>query len=150
MAPVVRDGPERREVLSMRWGMPGPSNFGGQPITNIGNTDSGWWRRWLGPANRCVVPQPRAGARDPARNRLRLARSRSSNVLDEAMIRLSLLAATLLLASPAWAADIVGRASVIDGDTIDVHGTRIRFDSIDAPESRQLCQDGAGKRYRCA
>lgn len=56
MAPVVRDGPEGREVVMMRWGMPGPPNFGGQPITNIRNTDSGWWRRWLGPASRCVVP----------------------------------------------------------------------------------------------
>jgi len=34
---------------------------------------------------------------------------------------------------------IVGRASVIDGDTIDIHGTRIRLHAIDAPESRQVC-----------
>src|SRR3546814_1510321 len=34
---------------------------------------------------------------------------------------------------------IVGKASVIDGDTIEIHGTRIRLHGIDAPESDQLC-----------
>jgi succinoglycan biosynthesis protein ExoI len=57
----------------------------------------------------------------------------------------------LALAAPAplLATDITGRASIIDGDTIDIHGTRIRFDGIDAPESRQSCVDAAGKPYRC-
>jgi endonuclease YncB( thermonuclease family) len=44
---------------------------------------------------------------------------------------------------------IQGTASVIDGDTIEIHGERIRLDAIDAPESSQLCIDAAGKRYRC-
>lgn len=56
MAPVVRDGAEGREILRMRWGMPGPATYGGAPITNIRNTESSWWRRWLGPESRCVVP----------------------------------------------------------------------------------------------
>lgn len=34
---------------------------------------------------------------------------------------------------------IVGIASVIDGDTIEIHDTRIRLFGIDAPESRQIC-----------
>jgi len=34
---------------------------------------------------------------------------------------------------------IVGWARVIDGDTIDISGTRIRLDGIDAPESSQTC-----------
>ena len=34
---------------------------------------------------------------------------------------------------------IVGRASVIDGDTIEIHGRRIRLYGIDAPESGQYC-----------
>jgi putative SOS response-associated peptidase YedK len=40
----------------LHWGMPGPPQFGGGPITNIRNTASPHWRRWLGPANRCLVP----------------------------------------------------------------------------------------------
>ena len=45
---------------------------------------------------------------------------------------------------------IVGRASVIDGDTVDIRGTRIRFNGIDAPESRQNCRDQVGSQYACA
>ncbi|MEJ8308605.1 thermonuclease family protein [Agrobacterium larrymoorei] len=59
--------------------------------------------------------------------------------------------AALALALPniATAAEITGRASVIDGDTIEINGTRIRFNGIDAPESNQLCQNASGKAYRC-
>lgn len=44
---------------------------------------------------------------------------------------------------------ISGVASVIDGDTVEVHGQRIRFNGIDAPESRQYCSDGKGFDYPC-
>ena len=43
---------------------------------------------------------------------------------------------------------IVGRASIIDADTIDVHGQRIRLWGIDAPESRQTCERN-NQTYRC-
>ena len=45
-------------------------------------------------------------------------------------------------------ADMTGQATVIDGDTIDIHGTRIRLHGIDAPESGQHCYID-GKRWRC-
>lgn len=45
--------------------------------------------------------------------------------------------------------NLTGRATVIDGDTIEIGGKRIRFDGIDAPESRQTCLDAGGKKYRC-
>ncbi len=48
----------------------------------------------------------------------------------------ALTIALCLLATPALA-DV---ASVIDGDTIEAHGQRIRLRGIDAPESRQLCR----------
>ena len=50
------------------------------------------------------------------------------------------LAAALLLATPALAQDITGPARVIDGDTLDVAGQRIRLYGIDAPEKNQTCQ----------
>ncbi|TAJ37295.1 MAG: thermonuclease family protein [Reyranella sp.] len=44
---------------------------------------------------------------------------------------------------------LAGPASVIDGDTIEVHGTRIRLHGIDAPESRQECRRPDGTTWRC-
>ncbi len=55
--------------------------------------------------------------------------------------------ALCLLATPARA-DVAGVALVIDGDTLEVHGQRIRLHGIDAPESRQLCRLD-GKPWQC-
>ena len=56
MAPIVRIADGERELATMRWGMPGPTFTGGAPITNVRNTKSPHWRRWLGPEHRCLVP----------------------------------------------------------------------------------------------
>ena len=45
--------------------------------------------------------------------------------------------------------DMTGQASIIDGDTLEIHGTRIRLWGIDAPESSQLCRGEDSLRYRC-
>ena len=49
----------------------------------------------------------------------------------------------------ACGADLEGQASVIDGDTLEIHGTRIRIFGIDAPESDQLCRNEESEFYRC-
>lgn len=45
--------------------------------------------------------------------------------------------------------DITGKPRIIDGDTIDISGERIRLNGIDTPEANQSCLDDTGKRWRC-
>ena len=57
MAPVIRNGDDDRELAMMRWGFPCPPGVpGNRPVTNIRNTGSGYWRAWMQPAYRCLVP----------------------------------------------------------------------------------------------
>jgi endonuclease YncB( thermonuclease family) len=60
-----------------------------------------------------------------------------------------LVAALLSTIGPVLADDLTGQASTIDGDTIEIHGTRIRLWGIDAPESTQLCRGEDSLQYRC-
>lgn len=71
-----------------------------------------------------------------------LARSISTAGLIVAVVFAAIGAAQ---AEPALA----GRASVIDGDTIDIRGTRVRLHGIDAPETGQPCTTRAGHQWRC-
>ncbi|MEY9148724.1 endonuclease YncB(thermonuclease family) [Bradyrhizobium elkanii] len=63
--------------------------------------------------------------------------------------RAAALLMLLSLCSPALAGDLIGQTSTIDGDTLEIHGTRIRLWGIDAPESSQLCRDEDSTLYRC-
>src|ERR1700675_760213 len=61
MAPVVRNDGDGRRLQMMRWGMPTPPKFvaaGGiyRGVTNVRNTQSAHWRRWMKPEFRCLVP----------------------------------------------------------------------------------------------
>jgi endonuclease YncB( thermonuclease family) len=42
---------------------------------------------------------------------------------------------------------LIGRAYVVDGDTIDINGIRIRLNGIDAPERKQTCVVNYFDRY---
>ena len=60
-APIVRNTSDGRELAMARWGMPSPAfvlkdKKTDPGVTNVRNTASPHWRRWLGPDNRCVVP----------------------------------------------------------------------------------------------
>ncbi|WP_081969379.1 SOS response-associated peptidase [Paracoccus sanguinis] len=60
LAPILRHGAEGLELSKARWGMPSPPSVlktARDPgVTNVRNTASPHWRRWLGPAHRCLVP----------------------------------------------------------------------------------------------
>ncbi|MCG8691124.1 MAG: thermonuclease family protein [Minwuiales bacterium] len=59
------------------------------------------------------------------------------------------IAAALALALPAAAADdLTGPATVIDGETLQVAGARLRLAGIDAPEPEQRCRR-AGRALDC-
>ena len=60
-APVIRMREGARALSMMRWGMPSPAfALKGRKVdpgvTNVRNTASPHWRRWLAPAHRCLVP----------------------------------------------------------------------------------------------
>lgn len=70
LAPIVRTGADgNREIAPVTWGMPSPPAYvkNYDPgVTNIRNTSSPHWRRWLGPTSRCVVPFTSFSEPDPA------------------------------------------------------------------------------------
>jgi putative SOS response-associated peptidase YedK len=93
-APIVRTTPAGRELVKVRWGMPSSPKAlldaaskradklraKGKSVdfdtllkmepdggtTNVRNTSSKHWSRWLGVENRCIVPVTRFAEPDPA------------------------------------------------------------------------------------
>lgn len=60
-APIVRRIEAGLVLQRARWGLPTPAPFlvgkkTDRGVTNVRNTGSPHWRRWLGPAHRCLVP----------------------------------------------------------------------------------------------
>jgi endonuclease YncB( thermonuclease family) len=61
----------------------------------------------------------------------------------------SIIASLVFVAAlPSCAAELVGQARVVDGDTIEIQSQRIRLFGVDAPESSQICLRG-GQPERC-
>ncbi|MEZ5732538.1 MAG: hypothetical protein R3D97_09445 [Paracoccaceae bacterium] len=59
LAPVVRQGADGRELVMARWGLPTPPQYlvgkkTDRGVTNVRNTRSPHWRRWLG----CLTSAP--------------------------------------------------------------------------------------------
>ena len=60
LAPIIRHDGGALELARARWGLPSPplvlKTARDPGVTNVRNTGSPHWRRWLGPAHRCLVP----------------------------------------------------------------------------------------------
>jgi putative SOS response-associated peptidase YedK len=73
MAPIITAEGAGRILRRARWGLPSPPQYHSpsgidRGVTNVRNSTSPHWRRWLGPENRCLVPfdrfaEPRPGGR---------------------------------------------------------------------------------------
>lgn len=77
-----------------------------------------------------------------------LMKSDARPAIGSRLRRALLAAAFVALAAPPGHGDVIGEARVIDGDTIQVAGERVRLQGIDAPESRQTCSV-SGAEYSC-
>lgn len=80
--------------------------------------------------------------------RVRFLRPRAGRLLAHACgVALGILVSACAPAA-SHTTDMIGRVSVVDGDTLEMRGERIRLWGIDAFESSQLCDRPSGK-YRC-
>lgn len=64
MAPIITRNADGAVLRPTRWGMPSPPQYHSKSgidrgVTNVRNTGSPHWRRWLGPKHRCLVPRER-------------------------------------------------------------------------------------------
>ena len=59
------------------------------------------------------------------------------------------LVATILIASPVFAAEISGIPRIVDGDTVEIGQVKIRLSGIDAPETDQVCLDAKAENWAC-
>ncbi|ASY65813.1 putative periplasmic protein (plasmid) [Sinorhizobium sojae CCBAU 05684] len=97
----------------------------------------------IGMAAKIFGDKPRSLPQTSAPPRGRLS---SCSVPPRTTVALALLVAT---GSAHASEPIVGDASVVDGDTIEIAGERIQLSGVDAPEGWQVCLDETGGDYQC-
>lgn len=66
-----------------------------------------------------------------------------------ALLFLTALALPARAIPAASRSEVSGVATVVDGDTLDVAGQRVRLEGIDAPETAQTCRRRAGETWAC-
>ena len=76
---------------------------------------------------------------------------RSTSIMVWLVIFAVLAAVAHMLQRPARVPGepVTGSARVIDGDSLEIAGVRLRLHGIDAPEREQDCRDANGKTYSC-
>jgi endonuclease YncB( thermonuclease family) len=62
------------------------------------------------------------------------------NRLNPRSLRYAIALVVMLSPRGESLSDLVGQATIVDGDTIKIHGTLIRIFGVDAPESTKLCR----------
>jgi endonuclease YncB( thermonuclease family) len=61
-----------------------------------------------------------------------------------------LMAIAIAFSASAKGTDVVsGEPRIVDGDTVEIGTTKIRFTGIDAPETDQLCLDAQSAKWAC-
>jgi endonuclease YncB( thermonuclease family) len=65
------------------------------------------------------------------------------------LVAVAVIITAVVGADSACAETVTGRASVIDGDTLEIRGERFRLQGVDTPESAQMCGGATGKDYPC-
>jgi len=60
-----------------------------------------------------------------------------------------LLVLIFLVPFPAYAEEVTGSATVVDAEHLRINGQVFRLAGIDVPAPDQICQNKAGKDYKC-